>query len=86
MPELPGDRFAEAIQTVLPGLPVLLYSGLGDTLTEEKLKRGGIRAVLQKPVNRHGLALAVRQALDAAGGGAVRAAEIPAPRSALRDS
>ena len=63
MPHLPGDQLAKELLRVRPDLPIILCSGYGRTMTDEKAKAMGIRAFLQKPFGRRELGLAVQQAL-----------------------
>jgi CheY-like chemotaxis protein len=43
--ELAGDIFARR-----PGLPVILYTGHGERITQRDVEAAGIRALLHKPV------------------------------------
>jgi len=63
MPHLTGDQLAEQLLRVRPDLPIILCSGYGRTMTDEKAKAMGIRAFLQKAFGRRELGLAVQQAL-----------------------
>jgi CheY-like chemotaxis protein len=63
MPHLPGDQLAEELLRFRPDLPIILCSGYGRTMTDQKAKAMGIRAFLQKPFGRRELGLAVQEAL-----------------------
>ena len=49
MPGMNGCALAQAIQQSHPGIPVIIASGLGNTLDEEKCHQAGIREILKKP-------------------------------------
>ncbi len=49
MPQMDGDRLAERLSDLRPGIPILLSSGLGITLDSVRLRLMGIREVIQKP-------------------------------------
>ncbi|MCL4183270.1 MAG: PAS domain S-box protein [Burkholderiaceae bacterium] len=51
MPHLTGTGLARAIATLRPDVPVLLYTGYRDGVSPADLGAGGIRAVLDKPVD-----------------------------------
>lgn len=64
MPDMGGDELAKMLQEIKPGVPVMICTGFGDTLCEEKTRHAGITRVLMKPVSLEKLSSAVRQALD----------------------
>ncbi|MCW7753865.1 PAS domain S-box protein [Desulfobotulus sp. H1] len=66
MPEMSGDRLAQAILAIRPRTPILISTGFSENLTEEKLSALGIRGLLTKPVTAGDLAAKIRQVLDAA--------------------
>jgi CheY-like chemotaxis protein len=49
MPEMTGLELAERIAQIRPSLPILLVSGITDTLSMDELHRRGIRHALSKP-------------------------------------
>lgn len=64
MPGMTGDRLAEEIFAIRPGIPFALCSGYSDRIAPQALKESGIRTILTKPVTRAVFAEAVRNALD----------------------
>ena len=54
-----GLEVSEHLLKLRPGLPVLIYTGYTDSITQDTVKRHGIRALIRKPVDTeqlHGLA------------------------------
>jgi len=51
MPKMTGTEFAALVLERFPGLPVLLYTGYSDDLTEAQVQALGIRALVRKPVD-----------------------------------
>ncbi len=64
MPRMTGLDLTARLHARQPGLPVILMTGFGDSLTERELRRYGIRRVIGKPVMLKELAAAVHQVLD----------------------
>lgn len=64
MPKMTGDVLVERIWKIRPKMPVIIFSGFSDRLTEERAMEMGISAFLMKPIVRAELAEAVRKALD----------------------
>ena len=64
MPHLTGDRLAEAILQIRPEKPIILCTGYSEIMTETRAKRMGIRAFMEKPLEKKDLARAVRNILD----------------------
>ena len=64
MPLMTGDRLAQRLWEIRPGIPVILCTGYNELITEEKAIAMGIRRFLLKPVDKDELAAAVRTALD----------------------
>jgi PAS domain S-box-containing protein len=50
MPKLTGLELAQRLTLVRPDLPVLLYTGYGNNVTQEQAARSGICALIAKPV------------------------------------
>jgi CheY-like chemotaxis protein len=65
MPTLTGDKLANEVHRHRPELPVVLFTGFSDSLSEKARQQAGIHTVISKPILRQELAVAVRQALDA---------------------
>jgi signal transduction histidine kinase len=55
MPRMTGTEFAALVLERFPDLPVLLYSGYSDDLTEAHAQALGIRALVRKPIDDAGL-------------------------------
>jgi CheY-like chemotaxis protein len=51
MPKMTGSELAQRLMAKHPGLPVILYTGYTERLTEEQTRRAGIRALVTKPVD-----------------------------------
>jgi PAS domain S-box-containing protein len=51
MPKMTGTELAQRLLARRPGLPVILYTGYTERLTEEQTRRSGIRALVTKPVD-----------------------------------
>ncbi|MBI9082327.1 MAG: PAS domain S-box protein [Desulfobacterales bacterium] len=64
MPHLTGDKLAEAVLQIRPDKPIILCTGYSEMMSKERAMNMGIRAFMEKPVERIDLALAVRQVLD----------------------
>ncbi len=64
MPGLTGDKFVEEILKILPGLPIILWTGYSDDMTETRATELGIRKLVQKPVSNHDLLVLLREILN----------------------
>ena len=51
MPRMTGIELSCELLQVRANLPVILYTGYGEELSDEKLRECGIRGVLKKPVD-----------------------------------
>ncbi len=56
MPGMTGESMAREMLAVRPGLPIILCTGFGETLTSETAKVSGIREFVMKPVSGRELA------------------------------
>jgi CheY-like chemotaxis protein len=54
MPKMTGTEFATLVLERFPDLPVILYTGYSDDLTEAHAQALGIRALVRKPVDDAG--------------------------------
>ncbi len=63
MPQLTGEGLARELLRHRPDLPIILCTGFSHTLTEDRAKALGIRALLLKPVGRQDLCLTVQRLL-----------------------
>lgn len=64
MPYITGDMVSKKMLSVRPDLPIILMTGFGTKITEERCKAIGIKALLNKPLTTAGLAKVVRKVLD----------------------
>jgi PAS domain S-box-containing protein len=64
MPKLSGTAMAKQMVAIRPGLPIILFTGNGELVTEKLLKQSGIRRLLIKPVALPELSQIVRDTLD----------------------
>lgn len=65
MPDMTGDRLAQKILEIRPGIPVILCTGFSERMDDEKAKSIGVSALVMKPVAQKELAIAIRNVLDA---------------------
>jgi PAS domain S-box-containing protein len=65
MPQMTGERLAQALIEIRPDLPVILCTGYSERITEQRASALGIKAFLLKPLSAHDLARKVRDTLDA---------------------
>jgi len=64
MPFMPGDELAEELVRIRHDIPVILYTGYGDKISDEKLKKKCIQAYLKKPLLKSELAETIRRVLN----------------------
>ncbi len=64
MPNMTGDRLAQKIFEMRPGIPVILCTGFSERITDETLKIYGVRDIIMKPVIIKELGKAIRRVLD----------------------
>jgi CheY-like chemotaxis protein len=64
MPNLTGDRLAKELMRIRPDIPIILYTGFNESITEEKAAEIGIREFSMKPFVMRDLAMTTRRALD----------------------
>lgn len=64
MPGMTGTDFASRLRQIRPGLPIILTTGYGMSLTPERLKEAGICQLLPKPTTICLLGTAVHAALS----------------------
>jgi CheY-like chemotaxis protein len=63
MPKMTGLILAQRFLNIRPNLPIILYTGYSDSLTEQQFGESGIRAILRKPLDFNELFTAVKYAL-----------------------
>ena len=66
MPGMSGADLAERILKVRPELPVVMATGYGHVVTEERVRELGVRPLLQKPFSMAILGEAIQDALSSA--------------------
>ncbi len=71
MPRVTGLQLARELLEIRPTVPVILYTGYADSLTEAQARAAGVRALIRKPVEPAAL-LALLQAHLPSGAHAVR--------------
>jgi hypothetical protein len=64
MPRMSGLQFAQEVLSLRPGQPILLVSGLVDTLAPEIIYQRGIAGLLRKPHTGAQLVAAARALTD----------------------
>ena len=64
MPKMSGLELAEKILQIRPELPIVLCTGFGIRIGEEKVARHGVRDIIYKPILRRDMAVTVRKTLD----------------------
>jgi signal transduction histidine kinase/DNA-binding response OmpR family regulator len=64
MPNLSGFELAKRILEIRPGMPIILCSGLSESVSDEKISSLGIRKFLKKPILLKEYGQAIRQALE----------------------
>jgi len=63
MPEMDGLALAEALRTLRPELPVILYTGVDDQAIEAAVQRQSFAAFVRKPAEAAALAQVIREVL-----------------------
>ncbi|HKK99713.1 MAG TPA: PAS domain S-box protein [Desulfotignum sp.] len=64
MPKLTGDKLAQKVLQIRPDMPIILWCGFSEDISEGAAIRMGIKKYLHKPVGNHDLLKAIRQILD----------------------
>jgi CheY-like chemotaxis protein len=65
MPGLTGLELAKVLSRLRPKLPVILYTGYGEDLAEEKLRAAGVTSLVKKPVDAAQLLALLQTSLPA---------------------
>ncbi|MEZ5589786.1 MAG: PAS domain S-box protein [Gammaproteobacteria bacterium] len=63
MPKLTGLALARELQRLRPQLPVILYTGYSESLSEQAVQAAGLQGYLRKPLDIEKLFGAIKQAL-----------------------
>jgi PAS domain S-box-containing protein len=64
MPNMMGDKLARELMRIRSDIPIILCTGFSEHVSEEKVKKMGIREFVMKPLVASDLARTVRRALD----------------------
>ena len=64
MPNMTGDKLAQEILGLRPGMPIILCTGFSEYITEERAQALGIQEFVMKPLVMRDLAKVIRRALD----------------------
>jgi PAS domain S-box-containing protein len=64
MPELTGDKLSEKILKVRPDMPIILWCGFSEDISEDMAIGMGIKEYIQKPVSPRNLLQIIRKILD----------------------
>ena len=64
MPGMTGDKLADGILKLLPELPIILWTGYGDSMTIAKANELGIRKLVKKPLSNDDLIALIRKVLS----------------------
>lgn len=68
MPKMNGDILIKKMREVNSKIPVILYTGLKESVSSETMKSIGINAVLGKPLDKLELEKSIREVLDSSNG------------------
>lgn len=63
MPNMTGDKLAEELKKIRPGIPIILCTGFSERISKEKARAMGINAFLLKPIAMDTLAATIKNAL-----------------------
>jgi len=64
MPHMTGDKLARELIRIVPHIPIILCTGYSKRISEEMLKKIGVRGFVMKPILRRALGETVRKVLD----------------------
>jgi len=64
MPDMTGDVLATELMKIRGDIPVILNTGFSESMTSEKTKALGIKALLMKPVRMETMATTIRKLLN----------------------
>ena len=64
MPNLTGDKLAAELKRIRPEIPVILYTGFSEQVSEASARQMGLQAFIFKPMVMNKLAQTVRNVLD----------------------
>jgi len=64
MPKMTGEHLAAELTRIRQDIPIIICTGYSSTLTEGRVTKHGIRAVVTKPLITHEIARTIRDVLD----------------------
>jgi len=64
MPHMTGLKLSREVLAINPLLPIILCTGYNESITEDEVKRSGIKEFVLKPVSLQKMAYLIRQVLD----------------------
>ncbi|MEJ2660927.1 MAG: response regulator [Desulfobacteraceae bacterium] len=64
MSAVTGIELAARMNRLQPELPIILFTGMNIELLRQDAEKAGVRSLINKPLNRIDLALAIRKVLD----------------------
>jgi CheY-like chemotaxis protein len=64
MPRMAGDRLAVKLLEINPNLPIVLATGLSESITAEKRRQIGVRGFIMKPFTVNELGYVIRTVLE----------------------
>ncbi|MCF8076169.1 MAG: PAS domain S-box protein [Desulfotignum sp.] len=64
MPELTGDKLSENILEIRPDMPIILWCGFSEDISEDTATGMGIKKYIQKPVSPRDLLQSIQKILD----------------------
>ena len=64
MPNMPGEKLVVELIKIRHDIPILLFTGFSESMSEEKIKSLGIKGLLLKPIIIKDLAKKIRETLD----------------------
>ncbi|MDM8542897.1 response regulator [Desulfococcaceae bacterium HSG9] len=66
MPKMTGIQLAVKMKKIDPDIPIIIFSGYNEMISEENIHNVGLQGYIQKPVKINSLALTIREVLDKA--------------------
>ncbi len=64
LPAMMGDKLANEVKRINRNLPIVVSTGLDESLVQERLNSIDVAAVIQKPITINNLATTIREVLD----------------------
>ena len=64
MPQMTGDKLVQEILSIRSDIPIIICTGFSEIFNGEKATEIGATGYLEKPIDKRGFAIKVRQALN----------------------